>query len=150
CPTELVSLARHYQEMTERDVVVLSASTDTHFVHKMWNEVELSKMVEGGLPFPMLWDKGGEIGTLYGVFDAEAGLDGRGAFLIDPDGVLQSVMITSAGVGRSSKELLRQIRAYQYARAHDNEAVPGDWEEGGKTFDKSLEMVGHVCDVFSE
>ena len=28
-------------------------STDSRFVHKIWNEAELSKMVEGGIPFPM-------------------------------------------------------------------------------------------------
>ena len=27
-------------------------SIDSVFVHKMWNDNELSKMVEGGVPFP--------------------------------------------------------------------------------------------------
>jgi len=39
------------------------------FTHKIWNDNELSKMVDGGVPFPMLSDAGGEIGKLYGVFD---------------------------------------------------------------------------------
>ncbi len=37
-------------------------STDSRFVHKMWQEQELSKMVKGGVPFPMLSDAGGQIG----------------------------------------------------------------------------------------
>lgn len=41
-------------------------STDSRFVHKIWNAAELSKMVEGGIPFPMLSDAGGrEIGRAH-------------------------------------------------------------------------------------
>ncbi|MBS1262789.1 MAG: Selenocysteine-containing peroxiredoxin PrxU [Calditrichaeota bacterium] len=147
CPTELVSVAKHYDELKKKDVEVLSISTDSHFVHKMWNEVELSKMYDGGLPYPMLYDAGGRIGAEYGVFDQESAMDGRGTFLIDPDGILQSVMITSPGVGRSAKELVRQIDAYQYGRKHSGKVVPADWEEGSDALDPSLKLVGHVCDV---
>jgi alkyl hydroperoxide reductase subunit AhpC len=48
-------------------VEMLSISVDSHFVHKMWHDNELSKMVEGGVPFPMLSDQGGKIGSIYGV-----------------------------------------------------------------------------------
>ncbi len=147
CPTELVSVANHYASLQDKKVEVLSVSTDSHFVHKMWNEVELNKMIDGGLPFPMLYDAGGRIGSDYGVYDPESAMDGRGTFLIDPDGLLQSVMITSPGVGRSAKELIRQIDAYQYARENTGKVVPADWEAGGKVLDPSLSLVGHVCDV---
>ena len=42
-------------------------SIDSVFVHKMWNDHELSKMVEGGVPYPMMSDTGGKVGTIYGV-----------------------------------------------------------------------------------
>ena len=67
---------------------VLSASVDSQFVHKIWDENELSKMTEGGVPFPMLADAAGRLGTAYGVYDDEAGVDVRGRFIIDPDGVI--------------------------------------------------------------
>ncbi len=63
----------------------LAMSTDSRFVHKMWQEEELSKMVDGGVPFPMLSDAGGKIGAVYGVYDEAAGVDIRGRFIIDPD-----------------------------------------------------------------
>ena len=44
------------------------------FVHKMWNDQELSKMVAGGVLFPMLSDAGGKVGTVYGVYDGDAGV----------------------------------------------------------------------------
>ena len=60
------------------------------FVHKMWNDQELCKMVEGGVPFAMLSDAGGKVGKVYGVYDEEAGVETRGRFLIDPDGIIQA------------------------------------------------------------
>jgi len=86
---------------------VLSVSTDSRFTHKIWNEVELSKMVEGGIPFPMLSDQGGRIGTVYGVYDEAAGVDIRGRFLIDPDGVIQAMEVLTPSVGRNVSELIR-------------------------------------------
>ena len=53
---------------------MFSASVDSQFVHKMWDEYELSKMVEGGVPFPMLADAAGRVGTAYGVYDEDAGI----------------------------------------------------------------------------
>ena len=50
------------------------------FTHKIWNDNELSKMVEGGVPFPMLSDAGGAIGKLYGVYDDVANVENRGRF----------------------------------------------------------------------
>ena len=44
-------------------------SIDSVFVHKMWNDNELSKMVTCGVPFPMLSDAGGRVGKAFGIFD---------------------------------------------------------------------------------
>lgn len=51
------------------------------FVHKMWDDKELSKMVDGGVPFAMLSDAGGNVGKTYGVFDEDAGVETRGRFI---------------------------------------------------------------------
>ncbi len=61
---------------------VLSVSTDGRFVHKIWQEEELSMMVEGGVPFPMLLDAGGRIGTVYGIYDETAGAHLSGTHLV--------------------------------------------------------------------
>jgi peroxiredoxin (alkyl hydroperoxide reductase subunit C) len=63
-------------------VEVFAISTDSRFSHKIWQEEELSKMVDGGVPFPLLSDAGGRVGTIYGVYDEDAGVDIRGRFLI--------------------------------------------------------------------
>jgi alkyl hydroperoxide reductase subunit AhpC len=82
-------------------VEILSVSTDSRFSHKIWQEVELSKMVPGGVPYPMVSDAGGRIGSVYGVYDEEAGVNIRGRFIIDPDGIIQAMEILTPAVGRN-------------------------------------------------
>ena len=85
-------------------------------------------MVEGGVPFPMLSDAGGRIGQVYGVFDEEGGVDVRGRFLIDPDGVIQAMEVMTPPVGRNFAELVRQVQAYQLVRETKGaEATPAGW-----------------------
>ena len=115
------------------------------FVHKMWNDHELSKMVDGGVPFPMLSDAGGKIGTLYGVYDPDAGVENRGRFLIDPDGIVQGFEVLTPPVGRNVSETLRQIQAYQLVRASQGgEAAPSGWKPGKKTLKPGIDLVGNV------
>jgi len=71
-------------------VDVLAISTNSHYSHKIWQEVELSKMVEGGVPFPLLSDAGGRVGDLYSVCDESSGVDIRGRFIVDPDFVIRA------------------------------------------------------------
>ena len=124
---------------------MLSVSTDSHFTHKIWQEEELSKMVDGGVPFPMLSDGGGRIGTVYGVYDKEAGVDIRGRFLIDPDGVIQSMEVLTPPVGRNVDELIRQVHAFQHVRATGGtEATPSGWVPGKPTLKPGPALVGKV------
>lgn len=129
--------------MQKLNVEVLSVSVDSVFTHKIWNETELSKMVDGGIPYPMLSDQNGSIGSLYGVYDEESGVNIRGRFLIDADGIIQAAEILSPPVGRNPKELLRQIKAYQHHQK-TGEVMPSGWEEGGKTLKPSTALAGNV------
>jgi alkyl hydroperoxide reductase subunit AhpC len=122
-------------------------STDSRFTHKIWNEVELSKMVEGGIPFPMLSDQGGRIGTVYGVYEAAAGVNIRGRFIIDPDGVIQAMEVLTPSVGRHISETIRQVKAFQHVRA-TGEATPSGWQPGKKTLKPGPDLVGKVWEVW--
>ena len=120
-------------------------SIDSMFVHKMWDEHELSKMVEGGVPFPMLSDAGGRVGELYGVYDAESGVETRGRFIIDPDGIVQGYEVLTPPVGRNVSETLRQVKAFQLVRASNgSEATPSGWKPGKAVLKPGPEMVGNV------
>ena len=122
-------------------------STDSRFTHKIWNEVELSKMVDGGIPFPMLSDSGGRVGTVYGVYEEAAGVNIRGRFIIDPDGIIQAMEVLTPAVGRNVDETVRQLKAFQHVRA-TGEATPSGWQPGKKTLKPGPDLVGRVWEVW--
>ncbi len=129
---------------------MLSASVDSVFVHKMWNDFELSKMVKGGIPFPMLSDAGGNIGTLYGVYNSSAGVENRGRFLIDPDGTIVGYEVLTPPVGRNVLETIRQIQAFQLVReSKGTQATPSGWRPGKDTLKPAPDLVGKVWEVWS-
>ena len=129
---------------------MLFVSVDSHLVHKMWQDYELSKMAEGGVPFPMLSDSSGNIGRVYGVYDEDAGIEMRGRFIIDPDGVIQAIEILTPPVGRNVSELIRQIQAFQYVRkTNGEEAAPSGWQPGKPTLKPGPELVGKVWEVWN-
>ena len=141
------AVAVKYPELKELGVEVLSVSTDSRFTHKIWNEEELSKMVEGGIPFPMLSDQGGRIGTVYGVYEEAAGVNIRGRFLIDPDGIIQAMEVLTPSVGRNVSELIRQVKAFQHVRA-TGEATPSGWQPGKPTLKPGPDLVGRVWEAW--
>mgnify|MGYP000846387838 FL=1 len=128
---------------------MLSLSVDSVYVHKVWNETEISKIVPGGVPFPMLSDPGGRIGTLYSVYNEDKAIDLRGTFIIDPDGTIQGYQVLTSVVGRSTEEILRQIRAFQLVRAsNEREFTPADWKPGTPALKPSIDLVGRVWEMW--
>jgi alkyl hydroperoxide reductase subunit AhpC len=143
----LTAVAVKYNELKALGVQVLSVSTDSRFTHKIWQSEELSKMVSGGVPYPMLSDAGGLIGRVYGVYDEESGVDIRGRFLIDPDGIIQAMEVLTPPVGRNVSELIRQVQAFQHVRK-TGEATPSGWQPGKVTLKPGPDLVGNVWKVW--
>ncbi len=129
---------------------IMSISIDSMFVHKMWNDKELSKMVKGGIPFPMLSDAGGRVGKVFGIYDEDAGVENRGRFIIDPDGVIQGYEVLTPPVGRNVNETFRQVQAFQLVRKTKGaEATPSGWRPGKKTLKPGVDLVGNVWEDWS-
>ncbi len=99
------------------------------------------------MPWPMLADPGGRVGKIYGVYDEEAGVDIRGRFLIDPDGVIQAMEVMTPPVGRNIVELIRQVKAFQHVRA-TGEVMPAGWQPGDPTLKPGPALVGKVWQVW--
>ena len=142
----MAAVAALYKDFQALGVEVLSLSTDSRFVHKIWQEEELSKMLKGGVPFPMLSDGGGKIGTVYGVFDEAAGVDIQGRFIIDPNFVIRGMEVLTPEVGRNPNELLRQIKAFQHV-VETGEVTPSGWQPGDPTLVPGPDLVGKVWEV---
>lgn len=139
------AVADNYDKFEELGVQVLSVSVDSVFVHKMWDNHELSKMVNKNMPFPMLSDPGGVIGNMYGIYDSDGGVENRGRFLIDPDGNIQAYEVLTPPVGRNVFETLRQIQAFQLVReSKGTKATPSGWRPGKEVLEPSPELVGNV------
>ena len=141
CPTELEDLAGIYPTLQKLNVEVYSVSTDTHFSHKAWHD---TSPAIGKINYYMLGDQSGTITNNFDVMRPGVGLADRATFLVDPEGVIQFMEITSEGVGRNAIELLRKVKAAQYVAAHPGEVCPAKWEEGEETLAPSLDLVGKI------
>ena len=141
CPTELEDLADVYPTLQKMGVEVFSVSTDTHFSHKAWHD---SSPAIGKIDYYMLGDQNHAISRNFDILREGQGLADRGTFVIDPEGIIQLVEVTSEGDGRNAAELLRKIKAAQYIAAHPGEVCPAKWEEGEETLAPSLDLVGKI------
>ena len=104
-------------------------------------------MVEGGVPFAMLSDAGGRVGSVYGVYDEQGGVDIRGRFLIDPDFVIRSMEVMTPEVGRNVAELIRQVKAFQHVHK-TGEVTPAGWQPGKPTLKPGPDLAGKVWKVW--
>lgn len=141
CPTELEDLQNQYATLKALDVEVYSVSTDTHFTHKAWHET--SETI-GKIEYVMIGDPSHVISRNFEVLNEQDGLADRGTFIIDPDGVIQTVEINAGGIGRDASTLVNKIKAAQYIRNNPGEVCPAKWEEGSATLTPSLDLVGKI------
>jgi peroxiredoxin (alkyl hydroperoxide reductase subunit C) len=110
CPTEIAEFARLAREFEDRDAVVLGGSTDNEHVKLAWrrDHADLHQ-----LPIWSFADNGGGLARALGVLDEEEGVAQRATFLVDPNGVIQHVYVTSLNVGRAPADTLRVLDALQ-------------------------------------
>ncbi|NLY59125.1 MAG: alkyl hydroperoxide reductase subunit C [Gammaproteobacteria bacterium] len=141
CPTELGDVADHYEELQKLGVEVYSVSTDTHFTHKAWHS---SSDTIGKIKYTMIGDPTMQISRNFEILREDEGLANRGTFIVDPQGIIQAVEITSEGIGRNAADMLRKVKAAQYIAAHPGEVCPAKWEEGEATLTPSLDLVGKI------
>ena len=128
CPTELVELSKLQKEFEAEDCQILGASIDSTFTHQAWLKAD-SRLSD--IKFPMIADLTKEVGFKYNVVHDD-GMHLRGAFLIDPDGILQSMTVNNLPVGRNVEELLRLLKAFK-----TGDLCPVNWHEGEETLGKA-------------
>ena len=141
CPTELEDLQNNYEALKALGAEVYSVSTDTHFTHKAWHD---SSEAIGKITYIMIGDPSHAISRNFDVLIEEEGQADRGTFIIDPDGVIQSVEINAGNIGRDADILVSKIKAAQYVRNNPNEVCPAKWKEGATTLKPSLDLVGKI------
>lgn len=126
CPTELVELSKKHEAFANVNTQVLGVSVDSVYSHQAW-----AKDI-GDLNYPLLSDLTKETSLDYNVLVEDKGMSLRGAFLIDPDGVLQCSMVNNLSVGRNVDELVRLVQAFQ-----TGDLCPVGWNKGEDTLGKA-------------
>ena len=82
-------------------------------------------------------------------FGKVSGVETRGRFIIDPDGIIQGFEVLTPSVGRNVSESIRQINAFQLVRnSKGTEATPSGWKPGKLTLKPGVDLVGKVWEVW--
>jgi alkyl hydroperoxide reductase subunit AhpC len=125
CPTEIKGFGDLNNDFKDRDTQVLTASTDSEFVHLAWkqNHKDLTH-----LPFPMISDIRRDLSQSLGILDETEGVAHRATYIVDPGGIIRYVSVNDMNVGRNPKEILRVLDALQ-----TDELCPCNWQKGEDT-----------------
>ena len=127
CPTEIKGFAKYADDFNQLNCDIVAASTDSQWSHKAWLERDLPEV-----KFPVLADTNHALTRAYGILDEATGEAERGLFVIDPEGLVKYIVVSSGSVGRSVKETLRVLQAVQ-----SGDLCPVDWEAGQQTLGKA-------------
>jgi lipoyl-dependent peroxiredoxin subunit C len=125
CPTEIAEFGRLNGDFAARGAQVLGVSVDSEYAHFAWRK-DHPDLRE--LPFPMLSDIKRELTTDLGILGAD-GVAQRATYIVDPNNVVQFVMVTPRSVGRNVTEVLRVLDALQ-----SDELCPCNWTKDDQTY----------------
>ena len=105
CPTELHGFAELQDDFAAEGATLLAASADSYYTHKAWFECH---RLLADVRYPVLADPSLGLSSAFGVL----GEDGRGTFVIDPEGVVRH-----ASVDLGPAETLSTLRALRAWRS---------------------------------
>tara|TARA_B100001559_G_C16405510_1_gene577802 strand:- start:235 stop:798 length:564 start_codon:yes stop_codon:yes gene_type:complete len=128
CPTEIHSFNRRFKDFEKANAVLIGCSTDSQNSHKAWMERPRTKGGIDKLAYPLMADPSLKIATSYGVLQRDLGQALRGTFIINDEGILLSMTINPAWIGRSVDETVRTLQALQSGKV-----CPAGWRPGRKT-----------------
>jgi lipoyl-dependent peroxiredoxin subunit C len=125
CPTEISEFNKSYSDFTDRDTILIGASTDTEHVHLAWRKTHEDLK---DLRYPMLADTSKSLAEELGILSEGERVAYRATFIIDPDGIVRWLNINDLDVGRNVAEVLRVLDALQ-----TDELCPCNWTKGDET-----------------
>lgn len=125
CPTEIAEFNKNYTNFTDRDTLLLGASTDTEYVHLAWRKDHNDLR---DLQFPMIADTSRSLAEELGILSADEKIAYRATYIVDPEGIVRWVCINDLSVGRNVDEVLRVLDALQ-----TDELCPCNWVKGEAT-----------------
>lgn len=135
CTTEFMTFAAMQQEFDELNTALVGLSIDSLYGHIAWlrkiQELEWNGIKNPNVTFPLIEDITMDIAKQYGMVQPGQSTTQavRAVFIIDPEGVVRTIMYYPLSTGRNFDEIKRVILALQKADS-DNVATPADWRPG--------------------
>jgi len=134
CTTEFIAFADMAAEFADINTKLIGLSIDSLHSHLAW-----AKSIEGirwnghenvVLPFPIIADISMKVAKKYGMLQTVASTQTvRAVFIIDPEGIIRTILYYPMSTGRNMSEIKRIIESLQL---HDKENVstPANWTPG--------------------
>ena len=136
CTTEFMTFASLEDKFTELNTALVGLSVDGLYSHIAWlrrikETIEFRGMSDVEVTFPLIEDITMNVARAYGMImpgeDSTKAV--RAVFVIDPKGVIRTIIYYPLSLGRNFDELLRVVTALQTADAF-SVATPADWRPG--------------------
>lgn len=136
CTTEFMAFATLEEEYKKMNTQLVGLSVDGLFSHVAWlrtikEKINYKGMKNVDVKFPLIDDLSMNVANLYGMIQPEESGTAavRAVFVIDPKGIIRTIIYYPLSLGRNFDELKRVVQALQTA---DNfgVATPADWRPG--------------------
>jgi peroxiredoxin 2/4 len=136
CTSEFMTFASLEARFAELNCKLVGLSVDGLYSHIAWlrtikDKIEYKGMKDVEVKFPLIEDITMEVAKRYGMIQpGESSTKAvRAVFVIDPKGVIRTIIYYPLSLGRNFDELLRVLQALQTADAF-GVATPADWRPG--------------------
>lgn len=136
CTTEFMTFASMADEFKAMNTELVGLSIDSIHAHIAWlrriQELEWKNLKNIEVKFPLIEDLSMEVSGKYGMVHPATGNKTaavRAVFVIDPEGVIRTILYYPASTGRNFDEIKRIVQALQKADK-ENIATPADWRPG--------------------
>jgi peroxiredoxin (alkyl hydroperoxide reductase subunit C) len=134
CTTEFMTFASMANEFKALNTELIGLSIDSLYAHIAWlrkiHELEWNGMKNLEINFPVIEDIKMDVARKYGMVQSQSSTQAvRAVFVIDPEGVVRTILFYPASTGRNFDEIKRIVLALQKA---DKEkiATPANWRPG--------------------
>lgn len=134
CTTEFITFAAMAEEFAEMNTKLIGLSIDSLHSHLAWvkniEEIKWNDHENVKIPFPVIADISMNVAKKYGMLQTVANTQTvRAVFVIDPEGIIRTILYYPMSVGRNLDEIKRIVTALQL---HDEEDIstPANWNQG--------------------
>ena len=125
CTTEFVAFQERYQKFRDMNCELIGLSIDQIFSHLKWIEW-IKDNLDVEIEFPVIADNGDVAKTLGLIHPAKGNNTVRAVFIVDPEGIIRSILYYPQELGRNMDEILRMIEGFNQIE-EKNVAIPANW-----------------------